>query len=499
MKVLFLAAEAAPFAKTGGLGDVIGSLPIQLKKKRIDVRVILPWYRDIPEEYKKNAEVVASGTVNIGWREQEVNLWQLKHNGVQFYFIDQPYYFDRSGIYGYFDDGERFAFFSRAALAMLEKIDFIPDILHAHDWHTGLIPLYLNDYYQTKEVWKKTKSIFTIHNLAYQGKFPAEILEDILGLNWDYYTEDKLELNDSVNLMKGGILYANAVTTVSKTYATEIQTAERGEGLDLILKKCSKKLCGIVNGLDYESYNPWRDKALCTNFHQGTQQINRKKNKEWLFERCQFEGPTDAPVIGIVSRITWEKGFDLVLESIPDIIESGAKLIILGTGDSYYEEKLRNIAVENRGSVEFVAEFNDQLARNIYGGSDIFLMPSLFEPCGISQLIAMRYGSVPLVHATGGLKDTVRAYQESTGEGNGFSFSQMTRADFLKAYFQALAIYQKKTKWNALVKQVMAEDFSWSKSVEEYRKLYKCVVEGGRKIETYTNAAKNQTRAGGKV
>ena len=307
MKVLFLAAEAAPFAKTGGLGDVIGSLPIQLKKKRIDVRVILPWYRDIPEEYKKNAEVVASGTVNIGWREQEVNLWQLKHNGVQFYFIDQPYYFDRSGIYGYFDDGERFAFFSRAALAMLEKIDFIPDILHAHDWHTGLIPLYLNDYYQTKEVWKKTKSIFTIHNLAYQGKFPAEILEDILGLNWDYYTEDKLELNDSVNLMKGGILYANAVTTVSKTYATEIQTAERGEGLDLILKKCSKKLCGIVNGLDYESYNPWRDKALCTNFHQGTQQINRKKIKNGFLKDVSLKGQQMHLLLGSFRELLGKK------------------------------------------------------------------------------------------------------------------------------------------------------------------------------------------------
>ena len=478
MKVLFIASEATPFVKTGGLGDVIGSLPIQMAKEEIDIRVILPFYRDIPDQYKKAAEPIANCTIKIGWREQQATILKLEHSGVLFYFIDQPYYFDRSGLYGYYDDGERFSFFAQAALEIIEKIDFIPDVLHLHDWHTALIPMYLKDFYQTQGRLEKLKTIFTIHNLAYQGNFSPEMIEDVLGLGWDYFTEEKLEFHGSVNMMKGGILYADAVTTVSETYALEIQSPERGEGLHNILKENSIKLCGIVNGIDYESYNPNKDTALCARYQEGAAGEWRAKNKKWLWEKFKFSGSPNSPLIGMVSRIAKEKGFDLVCEAMPDIIASGAKLIILGVGDQKYEERLRQIAEENPGSLVVVTEFNDQLARNIYGGSDIFFMPSVFEPCGISQMIAMRYGSIPFVRKTGGLKDTVIPYDKATGTGTGFSFDDLSRLDCLAAYKEVLATYQDKKAWGDLIEQAMAKDFSWSESVKKYADLYQRVVKG---------------------
>ena len=471
-QVLFVASEAVPFAKSGGLGDVVGSLPVQMVKEGIDTRVIMPWYRDLPEEFKAKAQPVTECSVQISWRKQNAVLWQLEHEGVIFYFVDQPYYFDRSGYYGYFDDAERFAFFSQAVLALIDKLDYSPHIVHSHDWHTALIPVYLEHYYRREAKWQDVKTVFTIHNLAYQGRFSSSIIEDVLGLNWGYYTGDKLEFNGGVNLMKGGILYANAVTTVSNTYAEEIKYAGRGEGLEGVLQACSNKLYGILNGIDYNSYSPWHDPNIAVNYHRGPKLSERVKNKNFLWEKFGFTGDKEAPLLGMVSRIIADKGFDLVCEVIPAILSSGAKLVILGAGEQGYEGYLKHLAAHNSGSLAVITEFNEALARQIYAGSDIYLMPSVFEPCGISQMIAMRYGSIPLVHETGGLKDTVRPYNKYTDEGTGFGFRDMTADGFLNVYHEALSVYGDKKIWRKLMKQAMCEDFSWEKSVGKYINLY---------------------------
>lgn len=478
MKVMFIAAEVAPFAKAGGLGDVIGSLPIELAKKQVDVRVILPYYRDIPQQYKELMKKTGSCHVKIGWRDQPADIWELEYRGVLFYFIDQPYYYDRSGLYGYFDDGERFAFLSQAALSLTEKIKFDPDIIHAHDWHTALVPFYVKEFYHKKGVFEKTKTVFTIHNLAYQGSFPPDFIEDVLGLSWDYYTEDKLEYRGSVNLMKGGILYADAVTTVSSAYSEEVQTEEWGAGLSQILQKASPKFFGILNGMDMESYDPSKDSALIETF-DSDQLEKRKKNKEKLLKDFNIMGGEEALLIGMVSRMTWEKGFDLISETIPQLIYSGAKMIILGTGDPKYEALIQGLKERYPHALAVITEFDDSLARNIYGSSDIFLMPSIFEPCGISQMIAMRYGSVPLVHTTGGLKDTVIPYDPQTGEGLGFVFPEMTPDSFCGAYQEASALYKNQSAWVKLMKQAMQADYSWSESVKKYIQLYEQVAKGG--------------------
>lgn len=477
MKVMFIAAEAAPFAKAGGLGDVIGSLPIELAKKDVDVRVILPYYRDIPQQYKDLMRKVGSCHVKIGWRDQPANVWELEHRGVRFYFIDQPYYFDRSGLYGYFDDGERFAFLSQAALSVIEKTNFNPDVIHAHDWHTALVPFFVKEFYQKKGIFEKTKTVFTIHNLAYQGSFPPDFIEDVLGLSWDYYTEDKLEYRDSVNLMKGGILYADAVTTVSSTYAEEVQTEEWGAGLSQILQNASNKFVGILNGMDMESYNPSKDSALMETF-DSEQLEKRKKNKEKLLNDFNIMGGEEALLIGMVSRMTWEKGFDLISEIIPQLVYSGAKMIILGTGDPKYEALIESLKERYPHALAVITEFDESLARNIYGSSDLFLMPSIFEPCGISQMIAMRYGSIPLVHCTGGLKDTVIPYDRNTREGLGFVFPEMTAESFCSTYKEALTLYKDQSAWKNLMKQAMQVDYSWSESVKKYIQLYEQVTRG---------------------
>lgn len=477
-QVLFVAAEASPFAKSGGLGDVVGSLPKQMIKNGIDVRVLLPWYKDIPNQFKTKAKALQEFTVNIAWRKQKAVLWSLEHEGVTFYFLEQPYYFERSGYYGYFDDAERFAFFSKAALALLEHIDFKPEIIHAHDWHTALIPLYLEHFYRDKDIWRKIKTVFTIHNLSYQGRFSPGIIEDVLGLDQGYYVDDKLKLKDGVNLMKGGIFYADAVTTVSPTYAEEIKSTERGEGLDGVLRAVSGKLYGILNGIDYDSYNPWKDGILAANYHRGPKLSERIKNKDFLWDKFAFTGEKEKPLIGMVSRIVADKGFDLICEAIKDILATGAKVVILGAGEQGYENYLKQMAENNKGSMAVVTQFNENLARQIYAGSDIYLMPSVFEPCGISQMIAMRYGSIPLVHQTGGLFDTVTPYNKFTGEGTGFGFYDMTVEGLMHVFSEAVQLYYDKKAWRKLVQHAMAKDFSWDISVKKYIDLYDRLLKG---------------------
>ncbi len=471
-RILFVAAEAAPFAKTGGLGDVIGSLPVELVKNGVDARVIMPWYRDIPDALKAKAEPVAECTVRMGWRKQHAIIWQLQYDGVVFYFVDQAYYFDRSGYYGYFDDAERFAFFSQAVLSVLPKLDFSPDIIHANDWHTALVPLYLEHFYRHEEFFEDIKTVFTVHNLAYQGVFSPAIIEDVLGLDWGYFTNDKLEFNNAVNLMKGGILYAHAVTTVSESYASEIQTPQFGEGLDGVLRACQGKLAGIINGIDYDKYNPLTDKALPFIFDKGALFSRRTKNKEWLLENMGMDKDSAAPLLGVVSRMVAAKGFDLLCEVIPDLLKSGARIVILGTGEHGYEAYLRYLAEGNREVMAVVTQFDDRLSRIIYGGSDIFLMPSVFEPCGTSQMIAMRYGAIPLVHETGGLKDSVQSYNKFTKQGTGFSFTEMFPDSFLQVYKEALSVYEDKKAWEKLMVQAMDVDISWKASVQKYIDLY---------------------------
>lgn len=472
VKVWFVAAEAAPFAKTGGLGDVVGSLPHALKKLGVDVRICLPAYQSIPKALLNNKKRIVKKTVPLAWRKQRLTVWETEANGVPVYLLDQPYYFDRANYYGYFDDAERFAFFSRAALDILPDIDFQPDIIHAHDWHTALIPLYLRGIYAQQPFWQKMKTVLTIHNLAYQGRFSPEVAEDVFGLAWDYHSAS-LEYYDSVNCLKGGILAADYVTTVSPSYAAEICTSAGGDGLDGELRSRGTHLIGIVNGIDTEGYNPWRDEALPHKFHRGLLK-RRSENKRALQREMGLE-QSDGPLVTMVSRLVAAKGIDLVCDVMEDLFAQGCQFALLGSGEAHYEAFFRYAQEQWPGKFAACIGFDDALARRLYGGGDLLLMPSLYEPCGISQLIAMRYGCLPLVRETGGLHDTVRSYNRYSGEGTGFSFKEPYRESFNGALAEAIALYQEKDAWLGVVRQAMSVDFGWAASAKLYRDLYQTV------------------------
>lgn len=469
LKVWFTAAEAAPFAKTGGLGDVAGSLPQALKKLGIDARICLPAYQSIPKELLAHKKKVVRKEVPLAWRKQRLTVWETDLNGVPAYLLDQPYYFDRPAYYGYFDDAERFAFFSRAALDILPDIGFQPDIIHAHDWHTALTPLYLRGMYAQQDFWRAMSTVLTIHNLAYQGRFSPEVAEDVFGLAWDYHS-GSLEYYESVNCLKGGILAADYVTTVSPSYAKEICTSEGGDGLDGELRSRGERLLGIVNGIDTDNYNPWRDEALTHRFHRGLLP-RRKENKHALQAELGLE-ISEAPLVVMVSRLVAAKGLDLICDVMEDFFAQGCQFALLGSGEAHYEAFFRYAQKRWPGWFAARIGFDDALARRLYGGGDLLLMPSLYEPCGISQLIAMRYGCLPLVRETGGLRDTVRSYNRYSGEGTGFSFSEPYRDSFNGALAEAIALYQDKDAWDAVVKQAMGADFGWAASAKLYRDLY---------------------------
>lgn len=476
MKIVFAIAEADPFVKTGGLGEVGGSLPSALQRKGADVRVIMPKYSNIPEDFRKQFQHINHFYVPLAWRRQYCGLEELIYKGVRFYFIDNEYYFKRSNIYGEYDEAEQYAFFSRAVLESLTHLpEFKPDIIHCHDWHTALIPLLQKEFYVKEPLYYSLKTVFTIHNLKYQGVFPKEVLTDIIGLNEKYFTEEKLEFNGKVNFMKAGLLYADRITTVSPTYAREIQYSFYGERLEGIIQKRKDSLLGILNGIDYQVYDPYTDSLI--SFPYGSSPKAKDLNKKDLQHCLGLPERGNLPLLGMVSRLVDQKGLDLLCFIMEEILMLDVQLVILGTGDKLYEEKLQTFAEKYPDKFVFRREFNDQFAHKIYAGIDILLMPSLFEPCGIAQMIAMHYGTIPIVRETGGLKDTVIPFNEYTGEGNGFSFANYNAHELLFAVQRAVKIYDSdRTAWARLQKSAMTCDFSWKSSASAYLNLYESLI-----------------------
>jgi starch synthase len=472
MKVLFVASEAYPFIKTGGLGDVAYALPKALRKLGIDARVIIPKYSSIPLSFKNCMENIASFTVPVGWRNKYCGLQHLTYDQVPYYFIDNEYYFNRPEIYGFYDDGERFSYFSRAILESIKCMgDFIPDIIHCNDWHCGIVPTLLKEHYREDERYNNIKTIFTIHNLKYQGVFSKEILGDLLGLNESYFNDEALKFYDAISFMKAGINFSDAVTTVSNTYAREIQTPFYGECLNGLLSSKTENLHGIVNGIDYELYDAKIDKKIFFNYDVKT--IKEKvKNKLKLQEKLHLTLDENIPMIGIVTRLVKQKGLDLIVDKLQELLSLPIQIVLLGNGDEYYEDIFEYYASIYPSRLSTNIIFDEGLAQQIYAASDMFLMPSLFEPCGIGQLIALKYGSIPIIRETGGLKDTITPYNKYTSNGNGFSFTNYNSDELLDAINKALDLYTDKVSWNNLVKNAMLSNNSWENSAKNYMNLY---------------------------
>lgn len=469
MKVLFAAAEAHPFIKTGGLADVIGALPKALKGAGVDVRVILPKYRGIPEKFTSKMEHLTEVYVPIGWRNQYCGIEHMVYDGIPVYFIDNEYYFGRDGIYGYMDDGERFAFYNRAVLECLPAIDFQPNILHCHDWHAAVIPLLLQGHYRHNPFYSEMRSVFTIHNLLYQGVFPYEVLGELLGLDSSYF--GGVEYYGNVNFLKGGIVYSDRVTTVSPTYSEEIRTPYYGYGLDGLLNARADVLSGIVNGIDTKSYNPATDTSLISRYRSNL--AKKTENKLALQEELGLPVDANIPMVAMVTRLVDSKGLDLLTRVLDELLyNDDIQFVLLGTGDESYERWFKEAAWRYPTKLSSQILFNDALSRKIYAASDIFLMPSKFEPCGISQLLALRYGSIPVVRETGGLNDTVQAYNEESGEGNGFTFSNYNAHDMMFTLRRAISLFKQPEHWKKITKNAFAGDYSWNVSAQQYIDIY---------------------------
>ena len=472
MKVLYVAAEAVPFAKTGGLADVAGSLPKALKKDGVDIRVIMPKFGKIPEEYIDKMEHIYDGELSVAWRKKFVGLDKLELDGVTYYFVDNQEYFYREGFYGYDDDAERFSFFARAVLDLLPAMDFWPDVIHTNDWHAGLVSVFLKLEHMGDARYDEIKTVYTIHNLKYQGVFPKSIMPDVLGLDWKYFNNGDLEFYDAVNFMKGGIIYSDHITTVSKTYAQEIQYPYFGEHLDGLLRARRDDLTGIVNGIDYDVYNPETDKNIFDNYDKQHLDV-KHTNKTKLQNLLGLPVNRATPMIAIVSRLVEAKGIDLIVRIMDELLQrEDIQLVVLGTGEKRYEDWFRGLAWRFPKKVSTNIYFSNQLAQRIYAAADIFLMPSNYEPCGIGQLIAMRYGAVPVVRATGGLKDTVQQYDKYTAKGNGFVFENYNAHEMMFALKRAIAAYDNYEIWRKIQDNAVNSDYSWSNSAKEYKALY---------------------------
>lgn len=477
MKILYVASEAVPFASSGGLGDVIGSLPAAVSRRLgsdSDVRAVIPLYPSVREKFGDQIVLEKEFYVPLSWRRQYCGIWSIVKDNVKFYFVDNEYYFKRNLLYGSFDDGERFAFFCRAVLEMMGAVDFYPDILHANDWQSALSVIYLKRKYAGIREYSEIKTLYTIHNIEYQGIYGFDILNDIFDLyEWD---RGIVEYNGDVNLSKGAIAVADKVSTVSEKYAEEILTPYYSHGLFHILESCRYKLCGIVNGIDTEYYNPSTDSVIP--YHYSSANISGKsKDKAALQRKCGFEVSHDIPVIAMVTRLVAHKGLDLVCRIIDEMLNTDdIQFVLLGTGDSDFENFFREAAERHPGRLCAMIEFNKDLSRIIYAGADMFLMPSKSEPCGLAQMISSRYGTVPVVRETGGLYDTVKAYNKYDGSGNGFSFANYNAHEMLGVIREAVAVFSDRRKWNKLVKQVMNVDFSWNVSAEKYAALYRSML-----------------------
>lgn len=477
LNILIAATEAVPFAKSGGLGDVAGALPKVLNKNGVDARVIMPKYKLIPEELRSKIETITFIYVKVGWREQYCGIEECRHEGVTYYFIDNEYYFGRDRLYGFGDEAEMFAFFSRAVLEALPHLHFVPNILHCNDWQTGMLPVFLEIDYKKINFYKKIRTMYTIHNLQYQGIFSFNIMGDILALDSKYFTSDKLEFYGNVSYMKAGITYSNIVTTVSPTYAREIQNSYFGEGLHELLRARNNDLFGILNGVDYDDFSPEEDDFIVKKYSKETVD-DKLVNKLELQRELGLPVNGDIPVIGIISRLVNQKGFDLIAWVLEEILQQELQLVVLGTGDIIYEDLFKEYADKYPEKLSANIRFSNELSHKIYAGSDMFLMPSRFEPCGLSQIISMKYGTIPIVRETGGLEDTVRAYNQYTGKGNGFSFENYNAHDMLYTMKRAVGYYKDAKLWRSIVNSAMDCDYSWDSSAAKYIELYKKLCYG---------------------
>ncbi|MBR1891541.1 MAG: glycogen synthase GlgA [Clostridia bacterium] len=468
--VLFVASEANPFIATGGLADVIGSLPVSLAERgNYDVRVILPLYGTMEEGYKTHLTYLGNFNVPVAWRNQYCGLFSYKKNGVTFYFVDNEYYFKRDTLYGHYDDGERFAFFSRAALEAMRVLDYYPDIMHCHDWQTALSVVYLKTIYAGLYGYEKVRAIFTIHNIEYQGKYGKELLEDLFGLPGN--VEPLLDYDGCLNLMKGAIQCADYVTTVSRTYANEIKDPFFAHGLQYIVNANTEKLTGILNGIDQKLYDPQTDTHLFANY-SAKDTSGKAVCKAQLQKMLNLPERADVPVIAIISRLVSHKGLDLVKAVLEELLAEDVQVVILGKGEAYYEGYFNYVAENYSGKCKTIIAYNKDLSSKIYSGADIFLMPSKQEPCGLSQMIACRYGTIPVVRRTGGLADSITPYNDGRVSGNGFAFNNYNAHEMLYVIKDAVYTFGNKKVWSELMKTAMTTDFSWNVSAEQYEKLY---------------------------
>lgn len=473
-RVLFAAGEVWPFIKTGGLGDVAYSLPKALKKDGVDVRVILPYYNKISEEYKKKMKLLGHKSIKLAWREEVyLGIRELELEGIKYYFVENQQYFNRHEIYGEADDCERFTFFCKSIIESFEITGFLPNVIHCNDWHTGVVPLYLEEK-KKSGLYTNIKTVFTIHNLRFQGCFPYYEVHNTLGVDPNiYFKEEGIKFHNSLSFMKSGVNYSDVITTVSESYAKEIMTPYYGEQLDGLFITHKSKLHGILNGIDYEIFNPETDNEIIKKYN--IDNLDGKiDNKYELQKYLKLEQKKNIPVISIVTRLDRQKGIDLIMASFDSIMkETPIQFILLGNGEKHYEEYFKDVERRYPDRVRSVIGFSNELAKKIYAGSDLFLMPSQFEPCGLSQLISLRYGTIPVVRETGGLQDTVEPYNEYTKIGNGFSFKNYNAHDMINAIKYAIKIYNEKESWEQIMKNAMNSDNSWEKSALKYLKIYK--------------------------
>ena len=473
MKILFASPEVAPFIKTGGLADVAGSLPQALAKEGHEVKVILPLYEGIGQEWRSQMTFLKYFNVTLSWRQVYCGVFQLERDGVTYWFVDNEYYFKRWQIYGHFDDCERFAYFSRAVIETPGQLDWAPDIIHCNDWQTALVPVYLlEEKYRIPQL-ANAKSVFTIHNIEYQGRYGEQVLKDVIGLDAGYFNEGMLAYFGDVNLMKGAIMASNFVTTVSPTYAQELRTPFYAKGLDGVINQQAGKIEGILNGIDMELYDPATNPGLAANFTTKSLVKGKKQCKLALQKAVGLQENPDAPIIACISRLVGHKGFSLVTDVLHEIMGMNVQMVVLGTGDWQYEEAFRHAQSQYPGRFAAQLTYSAPLSTMIYAGADLFLMPSISEPCGLSQIIAMRFGTVPVVRETGGLKDTVTPYNKFTGEGRGFTFSNINAGDMVWVLREAVDLYHSnKEAWRGLQRAGMTADFSWTNSAKQYLDIY---------------------------
>ena len=478
MNVLFATSECAPFVKTGGLGDVAGSLPQALREKNVDARVVLPLYNCIPEKFKEQMKYIDHIYIDMAWRKQYCGIFELKYNNCIYYFIDNKFYFNGDKPYDFIHlDCEKFIFFSKAVLSILPTIGFRPDVINCNDWQTGPIPVFL-DTFQDNPFFQGIKTVITIHNLKFQGRWDFKGIKDAMGISDYYFTPDKMEYYKDANLLKGGMVYANKISTVSDTYAVEITTPHYGEGLDSLLRARRNDLVGIVNGISYDDWNPAKDGYITKKYTARTIKAGKAANKAELQREMGLPEDPDKMVIGIVSRLTDQKGFDLIAYKLEELCNGGCQIVVLGTGDEQYENLFRHYSWKYPDRFAARITYSNEVSHKIYAGCDAFLMPSAFEPCGLSQIISMHYGTLPIVRETGGLRDTVTPYNKYTGEGTGFSFANYNADEMLQCIWNAMDVYYNdKDAWYNMVKQAMAADYSWNVSAEKYIDMY-CGITG---------------------